>query len=79
MTTTPFLEYDQVFVILRLDATASREGGPETGIGVLKALWSQAAAEEEVARLNQPHRDQHAVYFWKAARLQRRAVPAGKP
>ena len=75
MTTTPYLNYDQVFVILRLDPTTGREG--EAGIGALKALWSQAAAEAEVARLNQPHRDQHAVYFWKAARLERRVVLAG--
>jgi hypothetical protein len=79
MTTVPYLHYDQVYVILRVDPAASQEGAPETGIGVLKAFWSQAAAEIEVARLNQPHRDQHAVYFWKAARLERRAVPAGMP
>jgi hypothetical protein len=79
MTTTPYLHYDQVFVILRMDPTASREGALESGVGLLKALWSQAAAEEEVARLNQPHRDQHAVYFWKAARLERRVAQASVP
>jgi hypothetical protein len=79
MTTLPYLHDDQVFVILRLDPTASRQGGPEAGVGVLKALWSQAAAEAEVARLNQPHRDQHALYCWKAARLARRGAQAGVP
>ncbi len=44
---------------------------------MLKVLWSQAAAEAEVTRLNQPHRDQHAVYVWKAARLERRREPVG--
>jgi hypothetical protein len=79
MTTLPYLQYDQVFVILRLDPTASRERAPERGVGLLKALWSQAAAEAEVARLNQPHRDQHAVYCWKAARLARCAAQASVP
>ena len=79
MTTIPYLQYDQVFVILRVGPTAGREGAPESGVGVLKALWSQAEAEAEVARLNQPHRDQHAVYFWKAARLERRVARAGMP
>jgi len=79
MTTTPYLHYDQVFVILRLDPTAGRDGATEAGVGVLKALWSQEAAEAEVARLNQPHRDQHAVYFWKAARLERRVALASVP
>jgi hypothetical protein len=77
VTTTPYLQYDQVFVILRVDPTAGRDGAPESGVGVLKALWSQGAAEAEVARLNQPHRDQRAVYFWKAARLERRVAQAG--
>jgi hypothetical protein len=41
----------------------------------LKALWSQAAAEVEVARLNQTVNDRGQIYFWKAARLERHAVP----
>lgn len=77
MNATPYLQYDQVFVILRVDPTATREGTPESGVGVLKALWSQAAAEAEVTRLNQPHRESHAVYFWKAARLERRREQVG--
>lgn len=77
--TTSFLQYDQVFVILRFDPTASGEGAPETGVGVLKALWSQAAAEAEVARLNQSTHELETRYFWKAARLERRRVEAGTP
>lgn len=79
MTTTPFLRYDQVFVILRVDPTTGRDAAPESSVAVLKALWSQAAAEAEVTRLNQPRREQHGVYFWKAARLERCVVPAGPP
>ncbi len=75
MLTTPYVTYDQVFVILRLEPPTTREGAPGSGVGVLKVLWSEAAAEAEVARLNQPHRDQHAVYVWKAARLERRREP----
>ena len=77
MLTTPYVTYDQVFVILRLAPPTTREGTPGSGVGVLKVLWSEAAAEAEVARLNQPHRDQHAVYVWKAARLERRREPVG--
>ena len=77
MLTTPYVTYDQVFVILRLEPPTTREGTPGNGVGVLKVLWSEAAAEAEVARLNQPHRDQHAVYVWKAARLERRREPVG--
>ncbi len=75
MTTTAYSQYDQVFVILRLDPPIARQGTRGSGVGVLKVLWSQAAAEAEVIRLNQPHRDQHAVYVWKAARLERRPEP----
>ena len=77
MSTTTFLQYDQVFVILRLDPPTTRESTPGSGVGVLKVLWSEAAAEAEVTRLNQPHRDQHAVYVWKAARLAQRGALAG--
>ncbi len=77
MTTTTFLQSDQVFVILRLNPPTTRESTPGSRVGVLKVLWSEAAAEAEVARLNQPHRDQHAVYIWKAARLERRGAQAG--
>ena len=77
MLATPYVTYDQVFVILRLEPPTTREGTPGSGVGVLKVLWSEAAAEAEVARLNQPHRDQHAVYVWKAARLERRREPVG--
>ena len=77
MTTTPYLTYDQVFVILRQDPPEGREGHGESRVHVLKALWSQAAAEQEVARLNEPHRDQGSVYSWKAARLERRPGEPG--
>ena len=77
MQSTPYVTYDAVFVILRCDPPTTREGTPGTGVGVVKVLWSQSAAEAEVTRLNQPHRDQHAVYVWKVGRLERRREPAG--
>ena len=79
MTSVPYLSYDQVFVILRVDPPDGREGGGDSGVHLLKALWSQAAAEDEVVRLNEPHRDQGAAYSWKAARLARRPAGAGSP
>ncbi len=72
MTVNPSVTYEQVFVILRVDTTASRVGAPETAVSVLKALWSEAAAEAEVARLNQPSREPGYAYFWKSARVERR-------
>jgi hypothetical protein len=75
--TTPYPHYDQVFVILRLRPPSSREGAPESGIGVLKVLWSEAAAEAEVARLNQGAHAREMTYCWKAARLERRLLQAG--
>ena len=75
MTVDPFVTYEQVFVILRVDTTASRVGALETAVSVLKALWSEAAAEAEVARLNQPNREPGYTYFWKSARVERRLAP----
>ena len=72
MTVNPAVTYEQVFVILRVDTTASRVGAPAPAVSVLKALWSEAAAEAEVARLNQPSREPGYAYFWKSARVERR-------
>ena len=79
MTSTPYAQHDQVFVILRAATAASREHAPATAVALLKALWSAAAAETEVARLTQVNREPGTVYFWKAARLERRVAPAGVP
>lgn len=65
-------KYDQVFVILRSVLSSGREVSPEASVAVVKALWSQEAADDEIARLNQPHPESRATYFWKAARLERR-------
>ncbi|MGH2583484.1 MAG: hypothetical protein ACRDJE_01065 [Dehalococcoidia bacterium] len=51
MTASPYLYYDQVFVILRVDTSADQERAPGAGVALLKALWSEAAAEAEVERL----------------------------
>jgi hypothetical protein len=76
MTTQRYAQYDQVFVILRVDTSADSRGAPETAVGLVKALWSAAAAEAEVARLTQLNRVPETVYFWKAARLERRLAQA---
>lgn len=77
MTTQTYQQYDQVYVIIRVDTSVSRERAPESAVALLKALWTEAEAEAEVARLNQPNREQGYVYFWKAARLGRQLVEAG--
>ena len=79
MTSSPYAEHDQVFVILRADTSASRERAPATAVALLKALWSAAAAEAEVARLTELNREPGNVYFWKAARLERQRARAGVP
>jgi hypothetical protein len=79
MTASPYLRYDQVFVILRVNTSADQTSAPEAGVALLKALWSEAAAEAEVERLNQSNRERENVYFWKATRLERRLAQASIP
>ncbi len=74
--TTASGTYDRVFVILRTDTSANQSKAPETAVTVLKALWSEAAAEAEVARLNQSAHEHGSVYFWKATRLERQLTGA---
>jgi hypothetical protein len=78
MPTHRYAQYDQVFVILRAD-TANTHSAPETAVGLVKALWNAAAADAEVARLMQLNRAPETVYFWKAARLERRLTEADSP
>ena len=75
MSATPYSQSDQVFVVMRGDPASDHAQTVEASVVLLKALWSQAAAEAEVARLNQTRNEHGQVYFWKAARLERHAVP----
>lgn len=77
MTADGYSHHDRVFVILRIDTASIRERAPETAVALLKALWSQAAAEAEVVRLNQLNREHGNVYCWKAARLEQRLAQVG--
>lgn len=77
ITSYPYPQYDEVFVIIRVETAPDRPRTPETSFGLVKALWSAAAAEAEVLRLNQSQRAPDTRYVWKAARLARRPVPAG--
>jgi hypothetical protein len=72
----PDQSHGQVFVILRVTAPAGG-GLPESAVGVVKAVWSATEAEAEAQRLNQTKRTDGSIYFWKAARLNRAAMPAG--
>ena len=74
--TTASVTYDRVFVILRTDTSANQSKAPETAVTVLKALWSEAAAEAEVTRLNQSAHEHGSVYFWKATRLEQQRAEA---
>lgn len=73
MTTSPYTHSDQVFVIIRTDAVPAG-AIPEISIHLVKALWTHADAETEVARLNQSSHDAGSIYFWKAVRLRRRTA-----
>lgn len=74
MRTQPYAQYDQVYVIIRSDASVTVEQSSEAAISLVKALWTHTEAETEVARLNQSNHDAGSVYFWKAARLERRVA-----
>ncbi len=76
MRADPFPQYDQVFVILRVDTASARERSPEAALALVKALWSAAAAEAEVERLTQAGHGAGTVYFWKSTRLERRVAQA---
>ena len=75
--TTASVTYDRVFVILRVDPSAGEARAPESTVTLLKAVWNEAAAEAEVARLNQLNREHGSVYCWKATRLERWLAEAG--
>jgi hypothetical protein len=77
ITSYPYPQYDEVFVIIRVEAAPDRPRTPESSVGLVKALWSAAAAEAEVVRLNQSQRAPDTRYVWKAARLARRPVAVG--
>ena len=77
MAAYPHESYGQVFVVLRVTPPGGSERLPESAVALVKALWSAADAEAEVERLNASKRDDNSVYFWKAARLDRKAALAG--
>lgn len=65
---------DQVYVIIRSDTSATSGQSPEAVIGLVKTLWAYTEGESEVERLNQSSHYGGSVYFWKAARLERRVA-----
>lgn len=76
MPASSYQQYDTVFIILRAIDPASGTRTPENAVALVKALWTQAAAEAEVVRLNQGNPEQGSLYFWKATRLERHPAPA---
>lgn len=44
----------------------------KNAIAITKVVWDRDTAEAEVARLNELNKDKDCIYFWRAARLQRR-------
>jgi hypothetical protein len=44
----------------------------ENAIAITKVVWDMDTAQAEVARLNEVNKDKDCIYFWRAARLQRR-------
>ena len=50
MRTDPFPQYDQVFVILRVDTASARERSPEAALALVKALREPPCAAPFPAR-----------------------------
>jgi hypothetical protein len=67
----PNAKYEHVFAIVRLDSGAAGGTLPDKDlITVKKVVWTQAAAEQEVARLNQLNAGKGCLYYWQITRLE---------
>jgi hypothetical protein len=67
----PNLKYDHAFAIVRVDGNIDNREEPSNLIVVKKVVWSEEAAESEVARLNRLNADKGCVYFWTITRVER--------
>ena len=76
MPSNPYAAAESVFVILHVERTSDPAAAPERTVRVLKALWSAAAADAEVERLNQASPERTGGYCWKVARLPQHPAPA---
>jgi hypothetical protein len=56
-----------VYAVVRIDDYPS--GTLENNITIKEIVWSLAAAEAEVARLNELNRSKGCKYFWQSTRL----------
>lgn len=70
-------EMRQAFAIVRVDLFGSPAGSWAPRVAVTRVVWSQAEAEEEVARL-QSIAAAECEYFWRATRVEPWRGP-GKP
>jgi hypothetical protein len=64
----PHSKYEHVYPIVRIDLPLDSPD-PTNKVTVAKVLTSQAAAENEAARLNQINADKSCVYFYCTSRL----------
>ena len=68
--------YERVFVILRCNTTNRQAETAAATVDLVKAVWTEEAADAEVARLNRSGGARGSTYSWKATRLESRA-PSG--
>ena len=74
---TPHSKYPHVYPIVRID-TPIYQTDPTSSITVVKVLTSQAAAETEVARLNQINAGKRCMYFYCTSRLIEQGMESSK-
>ena len=68
----PNKKYDHAFVIMGLDRYEHVQVEPQDAIVLVKIVWSEEEAENEVARLSRVNSGKSAVYFWQIGRIVRR-------
>lgn len=72
-------KYDQVYAVVRFQAYHAHDRGEmrQRDFAVVKVVRSEAAAQDEVERLNSVNRQKGSLYFYQPTRLERDESDAG--
>lgn len=77
MDLTPSAKYDHVFAILRVDGFHKTETPLSDKITVMKVVFTEVRARQEVDRLNS-QADGDVEYLWQVTRLEPRDKGVGE-
>jgi hypothetical protein len=69
MTTTKHPVARKGYAIVRVELCAAESEPWTNRIKVKAIVWSEEAAEKEVARLNSLNREKGCLYFWQGTRV----------